>query len=495
MERRYIIALDEGTTSARTIVYDTILQKIIAVKNKPFRQIFPTEGWVEHDAEEIWEAQLETLLEAVSTIRGFKFSEVYGIGITNQRETVVAWDKRTNTPICNAIVWQCRRTATMIEEILSPKLKRHITEKTGLVPDAYFSGTKIAWILENVKGARQLAEEGNLRVGTIDTWLINKLTDGETFVTDVSNASRTMLYNINTLEWDKELLSLFNIPENILPKVVMSSEVVGEATILESKIPIGGIAGDQQSALFGQCCFEEGEAKNTYGTGCFILMNTGSKPMKSKQRLLTTIAWGIDGKITYALEGSIFNAGSSIQWLRDQMGLIKTSEESEACAMAVKDTENVYVVPAFTGLGAPYWDMNARGVITGLTRGANKNHIVRATLESIAYCSKDIFDAMQSDSGINLTCLKVDGGASNNNFLMQFQADMLGCTLCRPKSTESTGLGAVYLAGLATGAFKSVDDIRSVNELDKVFSPSMPDEIKLQKLKGWKSAVAKALNK
>ncbi len=470
-------------------------QKIVAVKNKPFEQIFPREGWVEHNASEIWAAQYSTLIEACGMVPGFKFSQVYGIGITNQRETVVAWDRRTGEPITNAIVWQCRRTAQMIEETLSVKQKKKITEKTGLIPDAYFSGSKIAWILSNVEGARKLAEDNNLMVGTIDSWLIYKLTDGETFVTDVTNASRTMLFNINTLEWDDELLSYFNIPKNILPQVVMSSGVVGSAKIFDQSIPVSGIAGDQQSALFGQCCFSKGEAKNTYGTGCFILMNTGSVPMKSKNRLLTTIAWGVDGQITYALEGSIYNAGASVQWLRDQLGFIKNSEDSEKCAMSVPDTEGVYVVPAFTGLGAPYWDMNARGIITGLTRGANKNHIVRATLESIAYSAKDIFDAMESDSGINLSTLRVDGGASRNNFLMQFQADLLGCELQRPQSIESTALGAVYLAGLSTGAFKDYDDIRHINEIQQKFNRKMSQEEIDARLDGWHKAVEKALTK
>ncbi len=495
MQKRYIIALDEGTTSCRTLIYDTMQQKIVAVKNKPFEQIFPREGWVEHNASEIWAAQYSTLIEACGMVPGFKFSQVYGIGITNQRETVVAWDRRTGEPITNAIVWQCRRTAQMIEETLSVKQKKKITEKTGLIPDAYFSGSKIAWILSNVEGARKLAEDNNLMVGTIDSWLIYKLTDGETFVTDVTNASRTMLFNINTLEWDDELLSYFNIPKNILPQVVMSSGVVGSAKIFDQSIPVSGIAGDQQSALFGQCCFSKGEAKNTYGTGCFILMNTGSVPMKSKNRLLTTIAWGVDGQITYALEGSIYNAGASVQWLRDQLGFIKNSEDSEKCAMSVSDTEGVYVVPAFTGLGAPYWDMNARGIITGLTRGANKNHIVRATLESIAYSAKDIFDAMESDSGINLSTLRVDGGASRNNFLMQFQADLLGCELQRPQSIESTALGAVYLAGLSTGAFKDYDDIRHINEIQQKFNRKMSQEEIDARLDGWHKAVEKALTK
>lgn len=493
MQKRYIIALDEGTTSCRTLIYDTLTQKIVAVKNKPFEQIFPHEGWVEHNATEIWNAQFSTLVEACGAVPGFKFSQVYGIGITNQRETVVAWDRRTGEPICNAIVWQCRRTAKMIEETLSVTQKNNITEKTGLIPDAYFSGSKIAWILDNVDGARQLADDGNLMVGTIDTWLIYKLTDGETFVTDVTNASRTMLFNIHTLDWDEELLGYFNIPRNILPGVVMSSGVVGSAKIFEQSIPISGIAGDQQSALFGQCCFNRGEAKNTYGTGCFILMNTGSVPMKSKNRLLTTIAWGVDGQITYALEGSIYNAGASVQWLRDQLGFIKNSEDSEKCALEVNDTEGVYVVPAFTGLGAPYWDMNARGIITGLTRGANKNHIVRATLESIAYSAKDIFEAMESDSGIDLQTLRVDGGASKNDFLMQFQADLLGCELQRPASIESTALGAVYLAGLSTGAFRDYDDIRHINEIQKTFNRTMSKKDIKTRLDGWHKAVKLAL--
>lgn len=495
MAKRYIIALDEGTTSARTLVYDTVKSKIIVVKNRRFNQIFPKDGWVEHDPEAIYGAQLDSFLEAVSSIKGFRFSQVYGIGVTNQRETVVAWDKRTLSPICNAIVWQCRRTAPIVEKLVVPN-KETIYKKTGLLPDAYFSATKMKWILDNVPEARELAKDGNLAMGTIDSWLIAKLTEGETFATDVSNASRTMLFNIHTMEWDGELLELFGIPRSALPEVVPSSGVVGKAKILEHEIPIAGIAGDQQSALFGQCCHRAGMAKNTYGTGCFILMNTGSEPIESKNGLLTTVAWTVDGKTTYALEGSVFNAGSSIQWLRDKLGLISGFAECEELAKSVPDTEGVYVVPAFTGMGAPYWDMNARGVITGLTRGATKAHIVRATLESMAYSTKEIVDAMEEDSGIKTALLRVDGGASNNEFLMQFQADVLGVKLSKPVSSEATAMGVVYLAGLATGAFKSIDAISCDDEGEPtVYSRKCSEEDMKVRFDGWKKAVAKALNK
>lgn len=490
--KRYIIALDEGTTSARTLIYDVKKKEVVSVRNNAFRQIFPKPGWVEHDAEEIYKAQYLSLLEAVSAVPNFKFSDVYALGITNQRETVVAWDKRTLTPIYNAIVWQCRRTTEMTER-LAP-LKDKIQQKTGLVLDAYFSATKIQWILKNVPVARKLAREGNLRVGTIDTFLIAKLTEGKTFVTDYSNASRTMLFNINTLQWDDELLFELGIPREILPDVVPSSAIVGEADILGQKVPIGGIAGDQQSALFGQGCFEEGCAKNTYGTGCFILMNTGEKPIFSKNGLLTTIAWGVDGKITYALEGSIFNAGSSLQWLRDELNLIKTSHEVDIFAEEVEDTAGVYVVPAFTGLGAPYWNMKARGAIVGLTRGANKKHIARATLESIAYSTKDIVGLMEDDSGIKLKHLKVDGGASKSNFLMQFQADMLGKSIIRPSAQELTAMGAIYLAGLSSGAFGNLDEVEKNFAVGRVFERTMDENAVNDKYRGWKKAVGRSLD-
>lgn len=493
MAKRYIIALDEGTTSARTLVFDTVKQKIIAVKNRRFQQIFPDYGWVEHDPEEIFGAQLDSFLEAISSIKGFRFSDVHGIGVTNQRETVVAWDKRTLAPVCNAVVWQCRRTAGIVEELVVPN-KELIYKKTGLLPDAYFSATKMKWILDNVKGARELAEEGNLALGTIDAWLIAKLTEGETFATDASNASRTMLFNIHTMQWDDELLALFGIPKSVLPEVVPSSGVIGQAKILEHEIPIAGIAGDQQSALFGQCCHSAGMAKNTYGTGCFILMNTGSVPIGSKNGLLTTVAWNMNGKTTYALEGSVFNAGSSIQWLKDKLGLVSGFEECEELAKSVPDTDGVYLVPAFTGMGAPYWDMNARGIITGLTRGTTKAHIVRATLESMAYSTKEIVDAMEDDSGIKTKVLRVDGGASNNGFLMQFQADVLGIKLSRPISSEATAMGVVFFAGLATGAFRSMEELSvDKNGAPKTFERVLPEEDVKKRFDGWKKAVAKAL--
>lgn len=493
MAKRYIIALDEGTTSARTLEFDTVKQKIIVVKNRSFNQIFPADGWVEHDPEEIFQAQLDSFLEAISSIKGFRFADVYGIGVTNQRETVVAWDKRTLAPVCNAIVWQCRRTAPIVEEIVVPN-REIIYKKTGLLPDAYFSATKMKWILDNVAGARELAEEGNLALGTIDSWLIAKLTEGETFATDASNASRTMLFNIHTMEWDDELLKLFDIPKSVLPEVVPSSKVIGMAKILEHEIPIAGIAGDQQSALFGQCCHVAGMAKNTYGTGCFILMNTGSEPIESKNGLLSTVAWNIDGKTTYALEGSVFNAGSSVQWLRDGLNMVSGFSECEELARSVEDTDGVYVVPAFTGMGAPYWDMNARGIITGLTRGTTRAHIVRATLESMAYSTKEIVDAMEEDSGIKTAVLRVDGGASNNAFLMQFQADILGITLSKPVSSEATAMGVVFLAGLATGAFSSMEEL-SVDKggEPKTYTRKLEEEDVLNRLNGWKKAVAKAL--
>ena len=494
-KKRYIIALDEGTTSARTLIYDCKTNKIANVVNVPFDQIYPKPGWVEHDPTEIWAAQYSSLVEAIARSK-IKIQDIYGIGITNQRETVIVWDKITGEPIYNAIVWQCRRTTDMCEKIKrNVELSHKIRQKTGLIIDAYFSATKINWILENVEGARERAERGELCAGTIDTYLIYKLTEGKSFVTDYSNAARTLLFNITTLTWDEDLLKLFNIPKCMLPEVVSNSEVVGYTSLLgNTDVAIAGIAGDQQSALFGQCCFEEGMAKSTYGTGGFILMNTGDKPVLSPSRLLTTIAWGVNGKVTYAIEGSIFNAGSSVQWLRDELHLIEKASETDAIASSVEDTAGVYVVPAFTGLGAPYWDMNARGAIVGLTRGANRSHVVRATLESMAYGTKDILDNMKQDSGVTLKELRVDGGVANNNFLMQFQADMLNCNIIRPTSIETTALGVVYLAGLATGAFKDLAELEQTIAFDKVFKPDMAKEIREEKYRGWKKAVKRALD-
>ncbi|MEE0247333.1 MULTISPECIES: glycerol kinase GlpK [Peptostreptococcales] len=494
MEKKYIMALDRGTTSSRCIIFDKD-GNIIKVAQKEFEQIYPKPGWVEHDAMEIWGSQSGVMREAVDTA-GINPEEIAAIGITNQRETTVVWDKKTGKPIYNAIVWQCRRTSEICDELKEKGLTECIREKTGLIIDAYFSATKVKWILDNVEGARERAEKGELLFGTIDTWLIWKLTGGRVHVTDYSNASRTMMYNINTLEWDKDILKELDIPEIMLPEVKESSCVYGytdSGLFADIKIPIAGCAGDQQSALFGQNCFEEGTAKNTYGTGCFLLMNTGEKPVKSENGLLTTISWGVDGKVEYALEGSIFMGGASIQWLRDELRMIKSAADSEKYAMRVENTNGVYVVPAFTGLGAPYWDMYARGTIVGLTRGAKKEHLIRATLESIAYQTKDVLEAMQNDSGIELKSLKVDGGASNNNFLMQFQSDILNVKIDRPKIVETTALGAAYLAGLAVGFFKSKEDIKKRWVCDREFEPKMSEEVREKSYKDWKRAVERSL--
>lgn len=494
MEKKYIMALDRGTTSSRCIIFDKD-GNIIKVAQKEFEQIYPKPGWVEHDAMEIWGSQSGVMREAVDTA-GIEPEEIAAIGITNQRETTVVWDKKTGKPIYNAIVWQCRRTSEICDELKEKGLTECIREKTGLIIDAYFSATKVKWILDNVEGARERAEKGELLFGTIDTWLIWKLTGGRVHVTDYSNASRTMMYNINTLEWDKDILKELDIPEIMLPEVKESSCVYGytdSGLFADIKIPIAGCAGDQQSALFGQNCFEEGTAKNTYGTGCFLLMNTGEKPVKSENGLLTTISWGVDGKVEYALEGSIFMGGASIQWLRDELRMIKSAADSEKYAMRVENTNGVYVVPAFTGLGAPYWDMYARGTIVGLTRGAKKEHLIRATLESIAYQTKDVLEAMQNDSGIELKSLKVDGGASNNNFLMQFQSDILNVKIDRPKIVETTALGAAYLAGLAVGFFKSKEDIKKRWVCDREFEPKMSEEVREKSYKDWKRAVERSL--
>jgi len=494
MEKKYIMALDRGTTSSRCIIFDKD-GNIIKVAQKEFEQIYPKPGWVEHDAMEIWGSQSGVMREAVDTA-GINPEEIAAIGITNQRETTVVWDKKTGKPIYNAIVWQCRRTSEICDELKEKGLTECIREKTGLIIDAYFSATKVKWILDNVEGARERVKKGELLFGTIDTWLIWKLTGGRVHVTDYSNASRTMMYNINTLEWDKDILKELDIPEIMLPEVKESSCVYGytdSGLFADIKIPIAGCAGDQQSALFGQNCFEEGTAKNTYGTGCFLLMNTGEKPVKSENGLLTTISWGVDGKVEYALEGSIFMGGASIQWLRDELRMIKSAADSEKYAMRVENTNGVYVVPAFTGLGAPYWDMYARGTIVGLTRGAKKEHLIRATLESIAYQTKDVLEAMQNDSGIELKSLKVDGGASNNNFLMQFQSDILNVKIDRPKIVETTALGAAYLAGLAVGFFKSKEDIKKRWVCDREFEPKMSEEVREKSYKDWKRAVERSL--
>lgn len=491
MKNRYILSLDEGTTSARALLYDTKDKKIVSIASQEFKQIYPNPGWVEHDAQEIWHAQLTSMQQAVA-YADVDADEIYGVGITNQRETVVMWDSETGRPIHNAICWQCRRTTDFCES-LKEKHLGFIRERTGLVVDAYFSGSKIRWLLDNVPESRELLSVGRLRVGTIDTFLIWKLTDGASFVTDSTNASRTMLYNIKTNDWDDELLALLDIPREILPTIVPSSGIVGHTMLLGKPVPIAGIAGDQQAALFGQACFDVGMAKNTYGTGCFILMNIGNEFKLSEDNLVTTVAWNLDGKITYAYEGSIFNAGSSVQWLRDELLLIKHASDTERYALRVPDTNGVYFVPAFTGLGAPYWDMNARGTVCGLTRGTNKHHFVRAVLESMAYSTYDVIHAMEKDVG-KIKILRVDGGASNNNFLMQFQADILNVRIERPEITETTGLGAAYLAGLATGAYKSLDDIAKNVSLGRDFVPEMEESIARQKLNGWHKAVKRSLD-
>ena len=488
----YMMALDQGTTSSRCILFNKA-GEIISVAQQEFEQIYPQPGWVEHDPLEIWATQMSVAIAAMGKA-GVTASQVQGIGITNQRETTVVWNKYTGLPVYNAIVWQCRRTSEYIDTLKEKGYDKTILEKTGLIADAYFSGSKIKWILDNVPGAREAAEQGDLLFGTIDTWLIWKLTGGEVHVTDYTNASRTMLYNIHDLCWDDELLSLMNIPKSMLPEVKPSSCLYGHTNegILGGRIAISGAAGDQQAALFGQCCFEPGEAKNTYGTGCFLLMNTGEEAVKSNNGLLTTIAASSDGKVRYALEGSIFMAGAAIQWLRDEMQLIQTSKESEECALAVKDSNGVYVVPAFTGLGAPHWDQYARGTVVGLTRGVNKNHFVRATLESLAYQTYDVLKAMESDSGIRLAALKVDGGASANNFLMQFQADVLDTKVERPECVETTALGAAYLAGLAVGYWKDMDDVKENWKLERTFEPNMADDMRTSNIDGWHEAVKRS---
>lgn len=486
---KYVMALDAGTTSNRCILFNQ-KGEMCSVAQREFRQYFPQPGWVEHDADEIWASQLGVAVEAMNMISA-SAEDIAAIGITNQRETAIVWDRTTGEPVYNAIVWQCRRTAEYCDSLIANGLTDEYRKKTGLVIDAYFSATKIRWILDNVPGAREKAENGNLLFGTVETWLIWKLTKGKVHVTDYSNASRTMLFNINTLQWDDEILAELDIPKSMLPEPRPSSCIYGmaDASFLGGEIPIAGAAGDQQAALFGQTCFESGEAKNTYGTGCFLLMNTGEKPVFSKNGLVTTIAWGLDGKINYALEGSIFVAGAAVQWLRDEMRLIDSSIDSEYMARKEKDTNGCYVVPAFTGLGAPHWDQYARGTIVGITRGVNKYHIIRATLESIAYQVHDVLEAMKADSGIRLTSLKVDGGASANNFLMQTQADIINAPVNRPQCVETTAMGAAYLAGLAVGYWESKDDVIRNWTIDRTFYPEIDEDERQRKIKGWNKAV------
>ncbi len=487
------MALDQGTTSSRCIIFDHS-GAMLASAQKEFAQHYPKPGWVEHDAAEIWETTLEVARGAMAK-SGLEAADIAAIGITNQRETTVVWDRETGEPVCPAIVWQCRRTAPMADALAASGWSEMIRQKTGLVPDAYFSGTKLRWILDKVPGARQGAEEGRLLFGTIDSWLIWKLTGGRAHVTDVTNASRTMLFDIRRLRWDPELLELFGIPEQMLPRVQPSSCIYGETEpgLFGGKIPVAGAAGDQQSALFGQCCFEAGDVKNTYGTGCFLLMHTGSEPVFSENGLITTIAASGPGRIRYALEGSVFTAGAAVQWLRDELKLIPDAAASEAEARSVADTGGVYVVPAFTGLGAPYWNQYARGTITGITRGFTRAQLVRATLESIAYQTCDICRAMESDAGVELTRLRVDGGAAANDLLMQFQSDLLGAEVLRPACIETTALGAAYLAGLAVGYWKDTADIRQNRQTGRVFLPEMRDATRAKLLKGWNRALTTAL--
>ncbi len=491
---KYIMALDAGTTSNRAILFDKN-GKIVSVAQREFTQIYPQPGWVEHDANEIWSSMLGVAVETMARA-GTSAENIAGIGITNQRETTIVWDKETGEPIYNAIVWQCRRTAEYCDSLKKKGLEEMIRSKTGLVIDAYFSATKLRWILENVPGARERAEKGELLFGTVDTWLIWKLTKGRVHVTDYSNASRTMMFNIVDLKWDEDILRELDIPMSMLPEVKDSSEVYGLASkhLLGREVPIAGIAGDQQAALFGQQCWEKGNAKNTYGTGCFLLMNTGDKPVFSNNGLVTTIAWGLGGKVQYALEGSVFIAGASIQWLRDEMKLIDSAEDSEYMAQKVPDTNGCYVVPAFTGLGAPYWNQYARGAIVGITRGVNKYHIIRATLESIAYETQDVLTAMEKDTGLKLGELRVDGGASANNFLLQTEADLINATVIRPGCLESTAMGAAFLAGLAVGYWESRDELRTVLSIDRVFNPVISDEEREKKLSGWKKAVERSFD-
>ena len=491
---KYMMALDSGTTSNRCILFDRA-GRIVSVAQREFTQYFPQPGWVEHDANEIWATLLGVAVEAMQ-MAGAAAADIAAIGITNQRETTIVWDKATGEPVHHAIVWQCRRTSEYCDELRARGLTARFREKTGLVLDAYFSATKLHWLLENVPGVRERAAKGELLFGTVETWLIWKLTGGRAHVTDYSNASRTMLFNINTLAWDEEILAELNIPRSMLPKPLPSSGLFGttDPSLLGGEIPITGAAGDQQAALFGQTCFQPGEAKNTYGTGCFLLMNTGEKPVFSQNGLVTTIAWGLGEKVTYALEGSIFVAGAAIQWLRDEMKLIANAAESEAVAQEVVDTNGCYVVPAFTGLGAPYWDQYARGAIVGLTRGCNRAHIVRATLDSLTYRTYDVLNAMRADSGIALASLKVDGGASANNYLMQTQADVIGAPVLRPTCVESTAMGAAYLAGLAVGFWRDQAEIRKIWAVDRTFEPQLDAKSRDARLHGWHRAVQRAFD-
>ena len=491
--KKYILALDQGTTSSRCILFDK-QGHICSMAQKEFEQIYPHAGWVEHDPMEIWASQLSVATEAISKI-GATGENIEGIGITNQRETTIVWNRHTGEPVYNAIVWQCRRTAERIKDMVKNGWSDYIQKTTGLVPDAYFSASKIAWILDNVEGARKKAEAGDLLFGTIDTWLIWNLTKGSVHVTDYTNASRTMMFDIHNLCWDEKILAYFGIPKSMLPKVCPSSSVYGytDSGILGCKIPIAGAAGDQQAALFGQCCFSEGEVKNTYGTGCFLLMNTGEQAVNSKNGLLTTIAASFENNVQYALEGSIFVAGAGVQWMRDEMDLFRDASETEKYADSVEDTNGVYVVPAFTGLGAPYWNPYARGTIVGLTRGCKKEHFVRSVLEAMAYQTYDILKIMEKESSVDIVSLKVDGGASKNNFLMQFQADVLDVNVLRPECVETTALGAAYLAGLAVGYWKDLKDIRNNWALSRSFEADMPQELRKQKLDGWERAIRCAL--
>ncbi|MCK2157744.1 MULTISPECIES: glycerol kinase GlpK [Exiguobacterium] len=490
MENKYILALDQGTTSSRAIIFDHDGQ-IVNSAQREFKQYFPQPGWVEHDANEIWGSILAVMADALGTA-DIKPSQIASIGITNQRETTVVWNKETGKPVYHALVWQSRQTSGICDELNAQGLNQTFRDKTGLLIDAYFSGTKVKWILDNVEGAREQAENGELLFGTIDTWLVWKLSGGKTHITDYTNASRTLMYNIYEQKWDDELLEILTVPKSMLPEVRQSSEVYDNTVpyhFFGFEVPIAGIAGDQQAALFGQTCFEPGEGKNTYGTGCFMLMNTGEKAVSSNHGLLTTIAWGVDGKVEYALEGSIFVAGSAIQWLRDGLRMLKNAKDSEGYALKVDSTEGVYVVPAFVGLGAPYWDSDVRGAIFGLTRGTDKEHFVRATLESLAYQTRDVLTAMEKDSGIELKTLRVDGGAVSNDFLMQFQSDILGVPVDRPEINETTALGAAYLAGLAVGYWKDKAEIKKQWKLNRQFKPEMKEDDREQRYAGWQKAV------
>ena len=487
---KYILALDQGTTSSRVILFDRE-QNILGVSQREFTQIYPREGWVEHDAMEIWSSQYSVMMEVIAQ-SGIDPRDIAGIGITNQRETTILWDKATGRPICNAIVWQCRRTADIVDQLLADGYGEHIQKTTGLVPDAYFSGTKIKWILDHVEGAREKARRGEILFGTVDSWLVWKLTGGAVHVTDYTNASRTMLYDIHKLDWDDTLLQALDIPRFMLPEVRSSSEIYGYTEIQGVRVPIAGMAGDQQAALFGQTCFEAGDAKNTYGTGCFLLMNTGETPFESKNGLITTIAIGLEGKVQYALEGSVFVGGAVIQWLRDEMRFFTESRDAEYYAQKVEGNGGVYLVPAFTGLGAPYWDMYARGAILGITRGTKREHIIRAAQESIAYQVADLVHAMEADTGLPLSALKADGGASRDRFLMQFQADIIDREVRRPAIRETTALGAAYLAGLATGVWKDRAEIRNLWKCETAFRPAMEQEQREALLAGWHRAVGRS---